>query len=111
MSLEVDVDHVRDPFRLAARFTSAPGLTALFGRSGSGKTTLVDIVGGLIRPDRGRVAVDGHVLVDTERGVFVPKHRRRIGYVFQDSRLFPHLSVRKNLLYGRRFATDRKSVV
>ena len=105
MSLEVDVDHVRDPFRLAARFTSAPGLTALFGRSGSGKTTLVDIVGGLIRPDRGRVAVDGHVLVDTERGVFVPKHRRRIGYVFQDSRLFPHLSVRKNLLYGRRFAT------
>ena len=83
-----------------------PGLTALFGRSGSGKTTLVDIVGGLIRPDRGRVAVDGQVLVDTERGVFVPKHRRRIGYVFQDSRLFPHLSVRSNLLYGRWFARE-----
>ena len=117
MSLEVAVDHARDPFRLAARFTSAPGLTALFGRSGSGKTTLVDIVGGLIRPDRGRVAIDGHVLVDTEHGVFVPKHRRRIGYVFQDSRLFPHLTVRKNLLYGRRFtagdeaADDLPSVV
>jgi molybdate transport system ATP-binding protein len=106
MSLEVDVDHARENFRLSARFTSAPGLTALFGRSGSGKTTLVDIVGGLIRPDRGKVAVDSQILVDTERGVFVPKHRRRIGYVFQDSRLFPHLSVRSNLLYGRWFARD-----
>jgi molybdate transport system ATP-binding protein len=106
MSLEVDVDHARGDFRLTARFTAAPGLTALFGRSGSGKSTLVDIVGGLVRPDRGRVAIDGHVLVDTERGVFVPKHRRRIGYVFQDSRLFPHLSVRRNLLYGRWFNRD-----
>ena len=106
MSLEVDVDHARESFRLSARFSAAPGLTALFGRSGSGKTTLVDIVGGLIRPDRGKVAVDGQVLVDTERSLFVPKHRRRIGYVFQESRLFPHLSVRSNLLYGRWFAGD-----
>lgn len=104
MSLDVDVDHRRGSFRLQARFTAAPGLTALFGRSGSGKTSLVNIVGGLIRPDRGRIAVDGQTLVDTERGVFVPAHRRRIGYVFQDSRLFPHLSVRRNLLYGRWFA-------
>jgi molybdate transport system ATP-binding protein len=103
MSLEVDVDHTRGSFRISARFSAAPGLTALFGRSGSGKSTLVDIVGGLVKPDRGRVAVDGQVLVDTERGVFVPKHRRRIGYVFQDSRLFPHFSVRRNLLYGRWF--------
>src|SRR4029077_11243429 len=106
MSLEVDVDHARESFHLSARFSAVPGLTALFGRSGSGKTTLVDIVGGLIRPDRGRIAIDGQVLVDTERGIFVPKHRRRIGYVFQDSRLFPHLSVRSNLLYGRWFAGD-----
>ena len=106
MSLEVDVDHRRGSFHLAARFSAAPGLTALFGRSGSGKTSLVDLVGGLIRPDRGRIAVDGQVLVDTERGLFVPKHRRRIGYVFQDSRLFPHLSVRRNLLYGRWFARE-----
>jgi molybdate transport system ATP-binding protein len=104
MSLEVDIDHVRGSFRLTARFTAQPGVTALFGRSGSGKTTLVDIVGGLIRPQRGRIAVDGHVLVDTTRGAFVPKHRRRVGYVFQDSRLFPHLSVRQNLLYGRWFS-------
>jgi len=104
MSLDVDVDHRRGAFRLQARFTAAPGLTALFGRSGSGKTSLVSIVGGLIRPDRGRVTIDGQTLVDTERGLFVPTHKRRIGYVFQDSRLFPHLSVRRNLLYGRWFA-------
>ncbi|GEP58414.1 molybdenum ABC transporter ATP-binding protein [Reyranella soli] len=103
MSLEIDVDHTRGSFRISARFSAAPGLTALFGRSGSGKSTLVDIVGGLVKPDRGRVAIDGQVLVDTERNVFVPKHLRRIGYVFQDSRLFPHLSVRRNLLYGRWF--------
>ncbi len=110
MSLDVDIEHAREDFRLAARFTAQPGLTALFGRSGSGKTTLVDIVGGLIRPDRGRVVVDGLALVDTERGVFIHKHRRRVGYVFQDSRLFPHLSVRQNLLYGRWFArTDARN--
>jgi molybdate transport system ATP-binding protein len=104
MSLDVDVDHRRGAFRLQARFSAAPGLTALFGRSGSGKTSLVNIVGGLIRPDRGRVTIDGQTLVDTERSLVVPAHRRRIGYVFQDSRLFPHLSVRRNLLYGRWFA-------
>lgn len=104
MSLDVDVDHKRGSFHLQARFTAAPGLTALFGRSGSGKTSLVSIVGGLIRPDRGRIVIDGQPLVDTERRLFVPAHRRRIGYVFQDSRLFPHLSVRRNLLYGRWFA-------
>ena len=104
MSLDVDVDHRQGSFHLAARFAAQPGLTALFGRSGSGKSTLVNIVGGLIRPQRGKVTVAGEVLVDTERGVFVPAHRRRVGYVFQDSRLFPHLSVRGNLLYGRWFS-------
>jgi molybdate transport system ATP-binding protein len=107
MSLDIDIEHARGSFRLAARFTSQPGVTALFGRSGSGKSSLVDIVAGLIRPQRGKVAVDGQTLVDTARGVFVPKHRRRIGYVFQDSRLFPHLSVRQNLLYGRWFSRGR----
>ncbi|HSH99648.1 MAG TPA: molybdenum ABC transporter ATP-binding protein [Reyranella sp.] len=104
MSLDVDVEAVRGSFRLAARFSTPPGVTALFGRSGSGKSSLVDIMAGLIRPQRGKVVVDGQTLVDTGRGVFVPKHRRRIGYVFQDSRLFPHLSVRQNLLYGRWFS-------
>lgn len=104
MSLDVDIEHTRGTFRLAARFSSQSGVTALFGRSGSGKSSLVDIVAGLIKPLRGKVVVDGQTLVDTARGVFVPPHRRRIGYVFQDSRLFPHLSVRQNLLYGRWFA-------
>ena len=84
--------------------TAGRGLTALFGRSGAGKTTLVNVIAGLIRPDHGRVVVDGATLVDTERGVFVPHHKRRVGYVFQEGRLFPHLTVRQNLLYGRWFA-------
>ena len=105
MTLEVDVDHRRGDFHLRVRFASEPGLTALFGRSGSGKTSIVDIVGGLIKPERGRVAIDGQALVNTERGIFVPAHKRRIGYVFQEGRLFPHLSVRRNLLYGHWVAT------
>jgi len=104
MSLDIDVEHARGSFRLAATFAAQPGVTALFGRSGSGKSTLVDIVAGLIRPQRGRIVIDGTTLVDTDRGVCVPRHRRRVGYVFQDSRLFPHLSVRQNLLYGRWFS-------
>jgi molybdate transport system ATP-binding protein len=104
MSLDIDIEHMRGSFRLAVRFTAQSGVTALFGRSGSGKSSLVDIVAGLIKPQRGRIAVDGQTLVDTGRGIFVPRHRRRIGYVFQDSRLFPHLSVRQNLLYGRWFS-------
>ncbi len=102
--IEIAVEHRLGAFQLEADFTSDGRLTALFGRSGSGKTSLVNIIGGLIRPERGRVVVDGRVMVDTERGVFVPKHRRRIGYVFQEARLFPHLTVRQNLLYGRWFA-------
>jgi molybdate transport system ATP-binding protein len=104
MSLDVDVHHSLGSFTLDARFTAPKGVTALFGRSGAGKSTLVNIVAGLIKPQRGKVIVDGQALVDTERGVFVPRHRRQVGYVFQDSRLFPHLSVRQNLLYGRWFA-------
>jgi len=106
MSLDLEVRHSIGDFRLDARFAAERGLTALFGRSGSGKSTLVNIVAGLIRPQQGRVIVDDQTLVDTERGLFVPPHRRRLGYVFQDARLFPHLSVRQNLLYGRWFAKD-----
>lgn len=101
MSIEVDVGRRLGAFTLRARFRSEGHLTALFGRSGAGKTTLVNIVAGLLRPDEGRVVVNGQVLVDTGRGVYLPAHRRRIGYVFQESRLFPHLTVRHNLLYGR----------
>jgi molybdate transport system ATP-binding protein len=102
--LFVDVDHRQGDFRLSASVQAPEGVTALFGRSGSGKTTLVNVIGGLVRPNRGRVELDGMTLVDTRAGVFVPPHRRRIGYVFQEGRLFPHLSVRQNLLFGRWFA-------
>lgn len=104
MSIDIDISHRLGAFALDARLSAPAGLTALFGPSGSGKTSLVNIVAGLLTPDRGRVAVDGAVLVDTERGLVVPPHRRRIGYVFQEGRLFPHLTVRQNLLYGRWFA-------
>ncbi len=105
--IEVAVRHVRGAFALDAGFTAEGRVTALFGRSGSGKSTLVDVIAGLVRPDRGRVVVDGVTLLDTDHGVRVPVHRRRIGYVFQDARLMPHLSVRQNLLFGRWFSRDR----
>lgn len=102
--LAVDIQHRLGAFALDIRFESGRGLTALFGRSGAGKTSVVNAIAGLIRPLHGHIAVDGAVLLDTERGVFVPAHRRRIGYVFQEGRLFPHLSVRQNLLFGAWFA-------
>lgn len=103
MAISLDLRHRLGAFTLDARFSSASRLTALFGQSGSGKTSLVDLVGGLTRPDSGRITVDERVLVDTEKRIFVPPHKRRVGYVFQDARLFPHLSVRRNLVYGRWF--------
>jgi len=103
MTIEVDVAHRLGAFALEAHFTSEGRLTALFGQSGSGKTSLVNVIGGLIRPNRGRVVVDGTTLVDTVSGIFVPTYRRRVGYVFQEGRLFPHLTVRQNLMFGRWF--------
>jgi molybdate transport system ATP-binding protein len=104
MTLAVDIRHRQGSFALDVAFETRGGLTALFGRSGSGKTSIINIIAGLIRPDAGRVSVDGISLVDTAGGIFVPRHKRRVGYVFQEGRLFPHLTVRQNLLYGRWFA-------
>src|SRR5215470_15824945 len=101
--LEVDVQHRLGAFTLDAHFRSGPGLTALFGRSGAGKTSVVNAIAGLLRPHLGRIVVDGSVVLDTERGICTPTHRRRIGYVFQEDRLFPHLTVRHNLMFGRWF--------
>lgn len=103
MILDVDIRHRQGGFALEARFQSDGRLTALFGPSGSGKTTIVNAIGGLLRPDHARIAVQGRVLVDTKKNIVVPKHRRRIGTVFQEGRLFPHLNVRHNLLFGRWF--------
>ena len=104
MTLTVDVRHRLGGFLIDARFEAGGGLIALFGRSGSGKTSIVNVIAGLVRPDQARVTLDGTALIDTGRGIFVPRHRRRIGCVFQEGRLFPHLTVRQNLLYGRWFA-------
>ncbi|MET3660778.1 molybdenum ABC transporter ATP-binding protein [Aquamicrobium ahrensii] len=103
MTLCVDIRHRQGDFRIEASFTGSGRLTALFGPSGSGKSSLINLIAGLIRPDQGRIEVDGKVLVDTKAGVFLPRHKRRIGMVFQDARLFPHMNVRSNLLYGRWF--------
>lgn len=113
MVLSVDVAHRFGLFALEARFTSEGKLTALLGRSGSGKTSLLNIIAGIVHPNRGSVVLDDRVLVDTNRRIFIPVHRRRVGYVFQEARLFPHLTVRQNLLYGRWFTprAERKLVL
>ena len=102
--LAVDVEKRLGAFTLAGRFKATGGVTALFGPSGAGKTTLVNMIAGLLAPDRGSIALDDTVLFDAAAGIDVPPHRRRIGYVFQEGRLFPHLSVRQNLDYGRRMS-------
>lgn len=101
--LEVDIELRRGSFLLAAAFAAeAAGVTALYGRSGSGKTSLVGALAGLLRPLRGSIRLDGVSLFDSAAGVNLPPERRRLGYVFQEGRLFPHLSVAGNLAYGLR---------
>jgi molybdate transport system ATP-binding protein len=102
--LAVDVEKQLGGLKLSVRFTAASGSTALFGPSGAGKTTVVNMIAGLLTPDRGSIKFADTVLFDAGAGVNVPPHRRRIGYVFQEGRLFPHLSVRQNLDYGRRMS-------
>ena len=99
--LEVAIDKALGDFTLSARFESAGGITALFGRSGAGKSTLVNAIAGLVRPDSGAIRLDGVALFDAGAGIDVPVRKRGIGYVFQEGRLFPHYSVRGNLMYGR----------
>jgi molybdate transport system ATP-binding protein len=100
--LRVDVSKQLGEFSLQAAFASEGRVTGLFGASGAGKTSLINMIAGLLRPDRGSIAIDDETLDDTTANLHVPPHRRRIGYVFQDARLFPHLDVRQNLDYGRR---------
>src|SRR6202043_3960921 len=100
--LRVDVTKKLGEFSIEASFTSEGRVTGLFGASGAGKTSLINMIAGLLKPDRGIIAIDGETLDDTSARLHIPAHRRRIGYVFQDARLFPHLDVRQNLDYGRR---------
>jgi len=103
--LHVALNCRRGEFVLQASFSAAtPGVIALFGRSGSGKTTLIDLIAGLLAPGDGQIRLDESVLLDTRAGINLPPERRRIGYVFQNARLFPHLTVAGNLGYARRRA-------
>ena len=105
MTIEVSVRKRLGGFALDVELSCATdGIVALFGRSGAGKTSLVNMLAGLLRPDEGRVEIEGTTLFDSARGIDLPPERRRLGYVFQEGRLFPHLSVRGNLLFGARRA-------
>ncbi|EJN01675.1 molybdenum ABC transporter ATP-binding protein [Phyllobacterium sp. YR531] len=110
MRLEFEARGKLGAFQLDVAFTSDGGVTALFGPSGSGKTSVIRMLAGLSRPDEGRIIFDGEVVVDTSRKVYIPRHKRQFGVVFQDDRLFPHLSVSQNLKYGRWFAGKSRHV-
>jgi molybdate transport system ATP-binding protein len=109
MTITVRIRHSLERLALDVDFVSTGGLTALLGPSGAGKTRTLDIIAGLLRPLDALISMDGETLTDTTVGIHTAPHRRRIGYVFQDSRLFPHLTVRKNLLFGRWFTSRRSA--
>ena len=99
--LTVDIEKTFGEFSLVAVFEAAGGCTVLFGPSGAGKTSVISMIAGLTRPDRGRIAVDGETLFNSHARIDVPVSRRHLGCVFQEGRLFPHMSVKHNLDYGR----------
>lgn len=104
MSFDLDLTKRLGDAEIACRVETGEGLTVLFGPSGAGKTSVLNMVAGLLRPDRGHVRVGGELLFDSGQGIDLPPEARRAGYVFQEARLFPHLRVRANLVYGRREA-------
>ena len=106
MSFDIDIEARRGDFRIAVAFQASAGVTALFGPSGAGKTSILNMIAGVLRPSRGRIAVDGQVLFDSSADVDLKPEHRRVGYIFQDARLFPHMTVEGNLLYGFKL-TDR----
>jgi len=99
--LSLDLQLQRGAFQRHVRIEEQARVVAIAGRSGAGKTTVLNAIAGLVRPQAGHIRIDDRVLYDSARGIDLPPHRRRIGYVFQDARLFPHLDVRQNLRYGR----------
>jgi len=108
--LQVSIRHKMGDFTLKVDLAAQSGITALFGRSGCGKSTLINSLAGLNTPEHGVIRIDDMVLFDAERGVNLPPEQRGVGYVFQDSRLFPHMTVEKNLRYGMARATTVKSL-
>jgi len=108
MSFDVQVELRRGNRMIATAFSMRAGMVALFGPSGAGKTSVLDMIAGLLRPDRGRVVVAEKVLFDSEKGIDLPPERRACGYVPQDGRLFPHLDVSANLLFGWHLAPESR---
>ena len=100
--IDVDIERRVGDFELAVSFRAEAPVVGLFGRSGSGKTTVVNAIAGILRPRRGRIIINGETLFDSERAIDIAPEDRRLGYVFQDDLLFPHLDVAANLLYGYR---------
>jgi molybdate transport system ATP-binding protein len=98
--IAVDIETTLGEFPLMAKFESSAPVTALFGPSGAGKSSIINAIAGLLRPARGKITVAGRTLFDSEAGINLPTHKRGVRVVFQESRLFPHLSVRQNMLYG-----------
>ena len=110
MTLTVRIEHRFRGFRLAMEFAiERPGLTALFGPSGSGKSTCINLISGLLKPESGYIEINGKAVFDSASGLNLPARQRRIGYVFQDARLFPHLSVKRNLDFGARRSPEPPS--
>lgn len=109
MKLSIELRHHFPAIDIAIKFSvPSPGVTVLFGPSGSGKSTAIVAAAGLLRPDECRIVLGDDVLVDTRAGIWQPPERRRVGLVFQDSRLFPHMSVRNNLTFGMRRTSERQ---
>src|SRR5262245_21769067 len=109
--LEFDVRCRLGAFVLDAAFATGGGVTALFGRSGAGKRTVLNLIAGLARPQSGRISVEKRTLYDSAAGIELAPHLRRVGYVFQEGRLLPHLTVRHNLLYGNFFSKTKNHLV
>ena len=107
MTIEIAAQHHFGDFKLDIAFKTTARIVAITGPSGAGKTTIINVVAGLLKPETGRVVIDDLVMVDTVQNIFIAPHKRNIGYVFQDTRLFPHLSVEQNLVYGKWFTTSQ----
>lgn len=106
---DIDISQQLGDFQLQVRLQSSGGVCALFGHSGAGKSCVINMISGLTTPDSGHIRVAGRTLFDSKTGINVATHKRRIGYVFQQPRLFPHLKVRRNLFYGQRFTPKAAS--
>ena len=107
MSLYVDVEKDLGGFRLKAKFAADGGVVGLLGASGAGKSMTLKCIAGIERPDRGRIVLDGVTLFDSERHIDLPPQKRQVGYLFQNYALYPHMTVRRNILCALRGARNR----